>query len=120
MARGGDGGLANTLATIASVAGGLVGAISLLLLAPPLAKVALALGPSEYFWLAIFGLTLISALSVGNTLKGLIGACIGVLLSLAGGAGVGGDVRYTLGSQAFLGGDRKSTRMNSSYQCASR
>jgi putative tricarboxylic transport membrane protein len=104
MARRGDGGLAVTLATIASVAGGLVGAISLLLLAPPLAKVALAFGPSEYFWLAIFGLTLISALSVGNTLKGLIGACLGLLMSMVGVAVVGGDVRYTLGSQAFLGG----------------
>ena len=104
MARRGDGGLAVTLATIASVAGGLVGAVSLLLLAPPLANVALAFGPPEYFWLAVFGLTLISALSVGNTLKGLIGACIGLLLSMIGVAVVGGDVRYTLGSQAFLGG----------------
>jgi putative tricarboxylic transport membrane protein len=104
MARRGDGGLAITLATIASVVGGLVGAISLLLLAPPLAKVALAFGPSEYFWLAIFGLTLISALSVGNTLKGLIGACLGLLMSMVGVAVVGGDVRYTLGSQVFLGG----------------
>ena len=104
MARRGDGGLAITLATIASVVGGLVGALSLLLLAPPLAKVALVFGPSEYFWLAIFGLTLISALSVGNTLKGLIGACLGLLMSMVGVAVVGGDVRYTLGSQAFLGG----------------
>lgn len=104
MAQRGDGGLAVTLATIASVTGGLVGGISLLLLAPPLARVALAFGPPEYFWLAIFGLTLISALSVGNTLKGLIGACIGLLLSMVGVAVVGGDVRYTGGMQAFLGG----------------
>lgn len=104
MAKRGDGGLAVTLATLASVFGGLVGAISLLLLAPPLARVALAFGPTEYFWLAIFGLTLIAALSVGNTLKGLIGACLGLLLSMIGVAVVGGDVRYTLGLQAFLGG----------------
>ena len=104
MARRGDGGLAVTLATISSVFGGLVGGIALLLLAPPLARVALSFGPTEYFWLAIFGLTLISALSVGNTLKGLIGACLGLLLSMVGVAVVGGDVRYTGGSQAFLGG----------------
>ena len=104
MARRGDGGLAISLATMASVAGGVVGAISLLLLAPPLAKVALAFGPTEYFWLAIFGLTLIAALSVGNTLKGLIGACLGLFLSMIGVAVVGGDVRYTLGMQRFLGG----------------
>ncbi|WMS44619.1 tripartite tricarboxylate transporter permease [Acuticoccus sp. MNP-M23] len=104
MAKRGDGGLAISLATIASVVGGIVGAISLLLLAPPLARVALAFGPTEYFWLAIFGLTLIAALSVGNTLKGLIGACIGLFLSMIGVAVVGGDVRYTLGMQRFLGG----------------
>lgn len=104
MAKRGDGGLAVTLATIASVFGGMVGATILILLAPPLANVALAFGPTEYFWLAIFGLTLISALSVGNTLKGLIGACLGLLLSTIGVAVVGGDVRYTLDTQILLGG----------------
>lgn len=104
MAKRGDGGLALSVATISSVAGGIVGAVALLLLAPPLAKVALAFGPTEYFWLAIFGLTLIAALSVGNTIKGLIGACIGLFLSMVGVAVVGGDVRYTLDMQRFLGG----------------
>ncbi|MEI4470110.1 tripartite tricarboxylate transporter permease [Frigidibacter sp. MR17.24] len=104
MAKRGDGGLAVTLATLASVAGGLVGALALLFLAPPLARVALAFGPPEYFWLAIFGLTLIAALSVGNTLKGLIGACLGLLLSMVGVAVVGGDVRLTGDIPAFLGG----------------
>ena len=104
MAKRGDGGLAVTLATIASVFGGLVGAMTLILLAPPLANVALAFGPTEYFWLAIFGLTLISALSVGNTVKGLIGACLGLLMSTIGVAVVGGDVRYTMDTQVLLGG----------------
>ncbi|SDJ75434.1 tripartite tricarboxylate transporter permease [Aliiruegeria lutimaris] len=104
MAKRGDGGLALSLATIASVAGGIVGAVSLLLLAPPLAKVALSFGPTEYFWLAMFGLTLIAALSVGNTVKGLIGACVGLFLSMIGVAVVGGDVRYTMGMQRFLAG----------------
>ncbi|NDP38084.1 MAG: C4-dicarboxylate ABC transporter permease [Rhodoferax sp.] len=104
MAKRGDGGLAITLATLASVFGGLVGAITLMVLAPPLANVALHFGPPEYFWMAIFGLTLISALSVGNTVKGLMGACLGLLMSTVGVAVVGGDVRYTLHTQALLGG----------------
>ncbi|PZX13090.1 putative tricarboxylic transport membrane protein [Palleronia aestuarii] len=104
MARRGDGGVAISLATMASFVGGIVGALALLALAPPLARVALAFGPPEYFWLAIFGLTLIAALSVGNTLKGLIGALLGLFLSTIGVAVVGGDVRYTLGMQSFLGG----------------
>lgn len=104
MAKRGDGDLAVTLACLASVTGGLVGAAFLLGLAPPLAEVALAFGPVEYFWLAVFGLTLISALSEGNLLKGLIGACFGLLLSSIGIAEISADVRFTFGSQVLLGG----------------
>ena len=104
MAKRGDGDLAITLACLASVVGGLVGAAFLLLLAPPLADVALAFGPVEYFWLAVFGLTLISALSNGNLLKGLIGACLGLLMAGVGVAEISADVRFTFGSQTMLGG----------------
>lgn len=104
MAQRGDGNLAVTLSTIASVVGGLVGVLALLLLAPLLAQVALSFGPVEYFWLAIFGLTLISALSEASTLKGFMGAGFGLLLSTVGVAVIGGDIRYTFGSQVLLGG----------------
>jgi putative tricarboxylic transport membrane protein len=104
MAKRGDGSLAITLATLSSVFGGLVGGVFLLLLSPPLAKIALAFGPPEYFWLAMFGLTLISALSVGNTLKGLMGGCFGLMLAMVGVAVVGGDLRFTMNSQILLGG----------------
>jgi putative tricarboxylic transport membrane protein len=104
MAKRGDGDLAITLACLASVFGGLVGAICLLLLAPPLAEVALAFGPVEYFWLAILGLTLVAALSEGDAWKGIVGACLGLLLSMIGSAVVGGDIRYTLDTQFLLGG----------------
>jgi putative tricarboxylic transport membrane protein len=59
MAKKGDGDLAVAIACFSSVVGGLVGALALLFLAPPLSKVALAFGPVEYFWLSIFGLSLI-------------------------------------------------------------
>ena len=104
MAKRGDGDLAITLACLASVFGGLVGALFLLGLAPPLAEVALKFGPVEYFWLAIFGLTLIGTLSEGNMLKGLIGGCAGLLLSMIGVAVVGGDIRYTMDLKMLLGG----------------
>lgn len=104
MARRGDGDLALTLACLASVIGGLVGVLFLMLLAPMLSTVALRFGPVEYFWLAIFGLTLIASLGEGSTLKGLIGGCIGLMLSMIGVAEVGGDVRYVGDTQALLGG----------------
>src|SRR5690606_24558221 len=104
MAKRGDGDLALTLANLSSVFGGLVGAFGLLLLAPPLAEVALAFGPVEYFWLAMLGLTLVAGLSRGSLLKGLIGCAIGLLISMVGTAVVGGDARYSFGSPLLLGG----------------
>ncbi|MGE4371974.1 MAG: tripartite tricarboxylate transporter permease [Xanthobacter sp.] len=104
MAKSGRGALAVTLATLSSVFGGIVGCLVLMFLAPPLATVALQFGPAEYFWLAILGLTLISALSAGNQLKGWAAALLGLLLSCVGVATVGGDIRLTQGSTALVGG----------------
>jgi putative tricarboxylic transport membrane protein len=104
MARRGEGQLALSLATLASVFGGLFSVIVLLLLAPPLARVALAFGPPEYFWLAMLGLTLVASLSEGNLLKGLMGACIGLLIAFVGSAVIGGDMRFTFGQPALVGG----------------
>ena len=104
MAKRGDGDLAVTLGCLSSVAGGLVGALALLLLSPPLAKFALAFGSVEYFWLAILGLSLVSALSAADFLKGLIGACFGMLLAVIGVAEISADVRLVFGSRTLLGG----------------
>ena len=104
MARRGDGDLAIALACFASVFGGLVGALALLFLAPPLARVALAFGPVEYFWLAIFGLSLIASLSKGNLAKGLAGGAFGMILSTVGVAKVSADIRLTFGFPVMIGG----------------
>lgn len=104
MAKAGRGDLALTLACLSSVVGGLVGAGFLLVLAPPMASVALKFGPIEYFWLAIFGLTLIASLGEGSTVKGLMGGCLGLLLSMIGVAEVGGDIRFVGDAKALLGG----------------
>ncbi len=104
MAKRGDGDLAVTLATIASVVGGLVGAILLMTLSPKLATLALAFQSTEYFWLAILGLTLIATLSQGNVVKGMIGGMFGLFLSMIGVAVIGGDVRFTAGMPSMLGG----------------
>lgn len=104
LAKKGDGDLAVTVACLASVVGGLVGALALLTLAPPLSRVALAFGPVEYFWLAIFGLSLIAALSEGSLLKGIAGGALGLLLSCIGVAEVSADIRLTFGSHTLLSG----------------
>ncbi|MEM1079418.1 MAG: tripartite tricarboxylate transporter permease [Pseudomonadota bacterium] len=104
MAKRGDGDLAISTACLASVVGGLVGALALLLLSPPLAKAALAFGPVEYFWLAIFGLSMIAALSTGDFIKGMIGACFGLLIAMIGVSETSAEVRFTFGSNTLLGG----------------
>ncbi len=104
MAKRGDGDLAVTLSCLASVFGGLVGAAVLLFLAPPLANVALSFGPIQYFWLALFGLSLISSISTGQLLKSLIGASFGLLLSCIGISPFSGSPRLTFDSSTLLGG----------------
>ncbi|NIY95936.1 tripartite tricarboxylate transporter permease, partial [Salipiger sp. HF18] len=104
MAKKGDGDLAVSVACLSSLVGGLVGALALLLLAPPLAEAALAFGPVEYFWLAVFGLSLIAALSTGDFLKGLIGAGLGILIAMIGISETSAEVRFTFGSNTLLGG----------------
>ena len=104
MARRGEGGLALSIACMSSVIGGLIGIAAFLWLAPPLAEIALLFGPPEYFWLAIFGLTVIASLSEGNLVKGLISGFLGLLLSQIGISVVSGDARFTYETMALIGG----------------
>lgn len=104
MAKRGDGDLAVALACFASVFGGMVGALALLFLAPPLSKVALAFGPVEYFWMSLFGLSLIASLSTGDLAKGLAGGAFGMILSTVGVAEISADIRLTFGSQTLISG----------------
>ncbi len=104
MAKQGRGEEAIIGATVASAFGGIVGVLALVFLSPPLAQIALKFGPAEYFWVGIFGLTIISSLAKGSFLKGITGAAFGVLISTVGIAPIGGDVRFTFGSTSMQGG----------------
>jgi uncharacterized YccA/Bax inhibitor family protein len=56
----------------------------MILFTPPLAKIALKFGPSEMFWIAIFGISVMAGLSSGSIAKGLIGGMFGLLISTIG------------------------------------
>lgn len=88
----------------ASLVGGFIGTIGLIAFSLPLAKIALKFGPPEYFWVSIFGLTIIAGLSGDSLLKGVAGGVLGLLISTIGIAPVGGDVRFTFGIASFQGG----------------
>ena len=104
MARQGRGEEALYTATFASCVGGLIGTVMLIAFALPLAQVALRFGPPEFFWVAIFGLTIIASLSEESLVKGITGGFIGLMISMIGIAPVGGDVRFDLGIPDFQGG----------------
>lgn len=84
LSKKGKGSLALTLDLLCSALGGLIGVLLLILMAPPLAKFALKFTNFEYFWLGIFGLSMAAVLSKGNTIKGLISASLGLLISTIG------------------------------------
>ena len=104
MAKQGRALEAISIATIASVIGGVVGVMFLLVAAPPLAQLALRFGPAEMFWVAILGLTLIGSLATGSLLKGLLGGAIGLLIGTIGISPVGGESRFTFGWPPLQGG----------------
>lgn len=85
------------ISTFASVVGGLISGFMLLFLAPPLARVALLFGPSEYFLIAILGLTAIASVSFGALAKGLISGMLGLFLASVGIDLYSGFPRFTFG-----------------------
>ncbi|MBU0644108.1 MAG: tripartite tricarboxylate transporter permease [Alphaproteobacteria bacterium] len=104
MAQKGEGGFALQVAVVSSSIGGIASAFALMLLAPPLSQVTLLFGPSEVFWVAIFGLASIIFLLGGSPVKGLISACFGVFVSVIGADPIFGTDRYTFGQLEMLDG----------------
>lgn len=91
-------------ALTASVCGGLVSWVCLATIAPPLARLALRLGPAEYAMVALMGMTIIASISPGQVVKGLAGALIGVGLSVVGFDQITGEGRWIFGTLALSQG----------------
>jgi putative tricarboxylic transport membrane protein len=104
MAKRGDPQRALNLAAIACAFGSVAGFLALLFLSPPLSQVALLFGPTEIFWVAIFGMTVIGAISRGNIFNGLLGGTIGMLMSTMGLNPVTGVSRFTFGIPYLVSG----------------
>lgn len=102
--RQGKTGMGLYASLLASVFGGMFGAVVLVFTAIPLASVALAFGPAEYFVLALVGLTLICSLGEGNVFKGIWAGLLGILLSTIGLDPFSGTPRLTLGMLSLTDG----------------
>lgn len=104
MSKKGKGSLALTIDLICSAIGGLVGVLLLIIIAPPLAKFALKFTNFQYFWLGMFGLSMSAVLSTGNSVRGLISAVLGLLVSTVGIDITTGFPRFTFGNIELMGG----------------
>jgi putative tricarboxylic transport membrane protein len=104
MARNGRAGAALGIAAIASFIAGTVGVVGLMLVAPPLARMALAFSSPEYFALMALGLAMVVLLAGRSMVKALLAMLVGLWL-----AGIGTDLftqtsRFTFGQLELLSG----------------
>lgn len=87
----------------ASFVGTVLSILIAMFLSPILARLALKLGPWEYFSLGFCAISLVAALSRGSIFLGMASAGLGLLLSTIGFAPIDGYPRFTFGS-IYLGG----------------
>ncbi len=97
MALKGRAGPALGIAAFGSFIAGTISIIGLMLVAPPLAKFALAFGPPEYFSLMLLGIIILIYLASGSILKALMMFVFGLLISTIGMDAISGTQRLTFG-----------------------
>ena len=101
LAKKGEAARALGVGFLASMVGGLMGALILLFAIPVAGPIVLALGTPELFMFALVGLYYASSMITKDLSKGLGAACFGLLLGVVGAAPAAADFRFTFG-QAYL------------------
>jgi len=104
MARQGRAGPALGISAFGSFIGGTFSVLALMVLAPPLAEIALKFGPPEYFSLMVLGLTLLAYLSSGPISKALLMAGVGLFLGTIGVDTLTGTTRFTFDTVTLMDG----------------
>ncbi len=104
MARQGRAGAALGIAAFGSFLAGTFSVVGIMLLAPPLARVALSFGPPEIFALLLIGFTMVTWLSRGSRLKAVAMALLGLFLGTVGLDPIAATPRFTLGTLTLSDG----------------
>lgn len=104
MAQQGRGAEALGWAAFASGWGSIISWLILVMMAPMLASVCVSFSSPEYAALALFGLTIISAVSGKSVVKGLLAGLIGIMVSCIGMDPVYGTGRFTFGNMNLISG----------------
>jgi putative tricarboxylic transport membrane protein len=97
MAKKGEPGRAVWTGIWASLLGGLLAGIPLVIGATQLARLALNFGPWEYFSLFILTLSVVGALTEGSIIKGLLSGAVGLLITTIGTDPLMSIPRFTFG-----------------------
>lgn len=98
MAKNGKAKTAIAASATVSILGAFFSAFSVLVFLPLMYRIILLFGPPEFFMLALFGLSAISAVSAESIVKGLMTGGIGILISTIGYHPFVGQSRYSLGT----------------------
>lgn len=104
MAKQGRAGAALATSAIGSFIAGTFSTIGLMVLALPMAEIALKFGPPEYFALMVLGMTMVSSLAGGSVLKAIISALFGLALATVGIDLQTGIARFTFNISSLLNG----------------
>jgi putative tricarboxylic transport membrane protein len=104
MARQGRAGPALMIAALGSFVGGTFSILGLMFIAPPLAKVMIAIGPSVEVVLILLALGVISVVSAGSRIKTATMLVLGLLLGTVGLDNLTGTARFTFGNANLAGG----------------
>ncbi|MBI1735180.1 MAG: tripartite tricarboxylate transporter permease [Candidatus Rokubacteria bacterium] len=104
MARRGRAGPALGIAAFGSFIAGTLSVAGIMLMAPPLARIALDFGPPEIFTLLLLGFTMITYLSSGSKLKAAAMALLGFFLGTVGLDPITASPRFTLGTVTLTDG----------------
>lgn len=104
MTRNGEAARAVGAAQLASVVGGIFGAIALAILIPIMRPLVMSFGNPEFLMMALLGIIFIGVLGTDNPRRGIIAGAFGLLVSLVGYDPVTGIARFTFGSIALEDG----------------
>ena len=104
MTRRGEAGRAFGISLFASMSGGILGTLLLVVALGPLSRAAIAFGPPEYFGLGVFGLAIVANLVGKDPLRGIISALLGLAAFLIGLDVLTGAPRLTFGSTILMDG----------------
>jgi putative tricarboxylic transport membrane protein len=104
LAQRGEAGRAIGIATSGAFVSTLIGVVCLAMFTPALAEVALSFGAFEFFWLALFGVTMSGSIVGNDPLKGWLMGLLGLFVAQVGQEGLYAYNRFTFDWDELSGG----------------